>query len=349
MDLTYDILIVDDVVENIQVAMNILKEESYHFSFAKSAQEAFAILKQKKFDLILLDIMMPGMNGIEACMEIKADPVHTDTPIIFLTAKTDIDSLSKGFEVGGVDFITKPFYGEELLARVRTHLELYRAKEILKHHNLTLQTKIEAQQQRVHSELEENQREMIQLITELIESFSGETGKHVRRVAEYSRLLATYHPALTVEDVEVIYHASPLHDIGKIAIPPEILNKEDELTDEEYKIMQTHTTKAHEYLKHGKRKYIKAADIIAYQHHEYWDGTGYPQGLKGEEIHLYGRIVALSDVFDALTHRRVYKKHWTPQEAADYIIENRGTQFDPTLVDIFKEHQDEFIEIYNNT
>ena len=347
MDLIYDVLIVDDVVENIQVAMNILKEENYHFSFAKSAQEAFAILKQKKFDLILLDIMMPGMDGIEACMEIKADPVHTDTPIIFLTAKTDVDSLSKGFEVGGVDFITKPFHGEELLARVRTHLELYRAKEVLKHHNLTLQTKMELQQRRVHSELEENQREMIHLLTELVESFSGETGKHIKRVAEYSRLLATYHPALSEEDVEVIYHASPMHDIGKIAIPSEILHKEDHLTEEETKLMQTHTTRAHEYLKDSKRKYIKAADIIAYQHHEHWDGTGYPQGLKGEDIHIYGRIVALSDVFDALTHRRIYKEHWKPEEAAKYIIEQSGKQFDPFLVTIFKEHQDEFIKIYH--
>jgi len=346
MNLEYDILIVDDVVENIQVAMNILKEDNYNFSFAKSAKEAFQILKQKKFDLILLDIMMPGMDGYEACIEIKADPVHTDTPIIFLTAKADVDSMSKAFKVGGVDFITKPFHANELLARVRTHLELHRAKELLKHHNLTLQTQMELQERRVLSELEENQREMIQLITELVESVSDETGKHIRRVAEYSKLLAEYHPALNAEDVEVIYHASPMHDIGKIAIPSEILHKKGSLTKEEFAIMQTHTSKAHEYLKHSKRKFMKAADIIAHQHHEKWDGTGYPQGLKGEEIHLYGRIVALSDVFDALTHKRVYKKCWSLEEAARYIIEQRGKQFDPLLVDIFQEHQDEFFKIH---
>jgi len=346
MDLTYDILIVDDVVENIQVAMNILKEDNYRFSFAKSANEAFEILTQKKFDLILLDIMMPGMDGYEACRQIKADPLHTDTPVIFLTAKTDMDSLSKAFEAGGVDFITKPFHSNELLARIRTHIELYHAKEVLKHHNLTLRTKMEHQTKRVMSELEENQREMIELVTELIESVSGETGRHVKRVAAYSRLLAQHHPALSEEDVEVIYHASPMHDLGKIAIPAEILHKEGMLTPEEFEIMKTHTVKGHEYLRHAERKYIKAADIIAYEHHENWDGTGYPRGLKGEEIHIYGRIVALSDVFDALTHTRVYKRYWSLEDAAKYIVEQSGKQFDPLLVEIFQEHQDEFFEIH---
>jgi len=346
MDLDYNILIVDDVVENIQVAMNILKEDSYNFSFAKSAKEALQLLRQKKFDLILLDIMMPEMDGYEACSLIKSDPALMDIPVIFLTAKADVDSMERAFEVGGVDFITKPFHPNELLARVRTHLELHKAKELLKRHNLTLQAKIQRQKERVLSELEENQKEMIELITELVESVSDETGKHVRRVAEYSRLLATHHPALGPEDVEIIYHASPMHDIGKIAVPYEILHKEGPLTPEEYEIMKTHTTKAHEYLKNSKRKFLKAADIIAYQHHEHWDGSGYPRGLKGEEIHLYGRIVALSDVFDALTHKRTYKKGWSLQEAADYILEQRGKQFDPLLVDIFQEYQDEFFEIH---
>jgi len=346
MDLGFNILIVDDVVENIQVAMNILREENYNFSFAKSAKEALQLLRKKRFDLILLDIMMPEMDGYELCRLIKEDPSLMDIPVIFLTAKTDVDSMSRAFEVGGVDFITKPFHADELLARVRTHLELHKAREVLRQHNLSLQAKIEAQKKRVLSELEENQKEMIELITELVESVSDETGKHIRRVAEYSRLLAKYHPALGPEDVEIIYHASPMHDIGKIAVPSEILHKKGPLTPEEFEIMKTHTTKAHEYLKNSKRKFMKAADIIAYQHHERWDGTGYPQGLKGEEIHIYGRIVALSDVFDALTHKRVYKKCWSLEEATRYIIEQSGKQFDPLLVKIFQEHQDEFFEIY---
>ncbi len=345
MNLTHSILIVDDVVENIQVAMNILKEENYHFSFARSAKEALAILQQKNFDLILLDIMMPGMDGYEVCQEIKADPRHVETPIIFLTAKRDMDSLDRAFEVGGVDFISKPFHANELLARIRTHLELYTAKEVLKQHNLTLQAKLEHQQERVMSELEENQKEMIELITGLVESVSGETGKHVQRVAEYSKLLAQHHPALKEEDVDIIYHASPMHDIGKIAIPQEILNKEDRLTPEEFEIMKTHTTQAYAYLHGSKRKYLKAAEIIAYQHHEHWDGSGYPQGLKGEDIHIYGRIVALADVFDALTNIRVYKEYWSFEEARDYIVSQSGKQFDPLLVKIFQEHQDAFRKI----
>ncbi len=346
MELQYNVLIVDDVVENIQIAMNILKEDRYNFSFAKSAQEAMLILKQKKFDLILMDIMMPGKNGLEACVEIKSDPSLVDIPVIFLTAKVDVDSMSKAFEVGGVDYITKPFHADELLARVRTHLELYRAKEILKAHNLSLQTRIKIQEQRVMSELEANQKEMLEIIAELVESVSDETGKHIRRVTEYSRLLATYHPALSDEDVTIIYHASAMHDIGKIAIPQEILHKKGPLTPEEFAIVQGHTTQSHAFLKHSRRKFLKAADIIAHQHHERWDGTGYPQGLKGEEIHIYGRIVALSDVFDALTHKRAYKEPWSLEASAAYIIEQSGKRFDPLLVEIFQEHQDEFFKIF---
>jgi len=346
MDLAYHILIVDDIVENIQVAMNILKEENYRFSFARSGKEALQVLKKKRFDLILLDIMMPEMDGYEMCQILKADPSLMEIPVIFLTAKTDVDSMSRAFEVGGVDFITKPFHPDELLARVRTHLELHKAKEVLRQNNLSLQAKIKAQRKRVLTELEENQKEMIELITELVESVSDETGKHIRRVAEYSRLLAKYHPALGPEDEEIIFHASPMHDIGKIAVPYEILHKEGPLTPEEFEIMKSHTVKAHEYLKNSKRKFMKAADIIAYQHHERWDGTGYPQGLKGEEIHIYGRIVALSDVFDALTHKRVYKQCWSLEEATQYIVEQSGKQFDPLLVEIFQEHQDEFYEIH---
>jgi len=346
MNLDFDILIVDDVVENIQVAMNILKEDNYNFSFARSGKEALELLKQKRFDLILLDIMMPEMDGYETCEAIKSDPSLMDIPVIFLTAKADVDALSRAFDVGGVDFITKPFHPNELLARVRTHLELHKAREILRQHNLTLQAKVTRQEQRALTELEENQKEMIELITEMVESVSDETGKHIRRVAEFSRLLATYHPALGAEDVEIVYHASPMHDIGKIAIPSEILHKKGRLTPEEFAIIKTHTTKAHEYLKNAKRKFMKAADIIAYQHHEKWDGSGYPRGLKGEEIHIYGRIVALSDVFDALTHKRVYKRSWSLEDAAEYIVEQSGIHFDPFLVKIFQEHQDDFFKIH---
>jgi len=344
---TSHILIVDDVVENIQVAMNILKEDGYDFSYAKSGEDALKILKEQHIDLILLDIMMPGMNGYEVAARLKKDPRTMDIPILFVTAKNDIDSLKQAFKLGGVDYITKPYHAEELLARVKTHLELYRAKQILQMNNLSLETKLHESEERLLSELEETQKEIIFTLMGLIESYSDETGLHVRRVAKYSKILAKYHPALNEEDEKILYEAAPMHDIGKLAIPPEIIHKPGSLTEEEFQIVKTHTTLGHKFLKNNKRKILKAADIIAYEHHEKWNGKGYPQGLKGEDIHIYGRIVALADTFDALTHDRVYKKAWSISDAAKYIKDHSGTQFDPEIVDIFFAHLEEFIDVVN--
>ena len=339
------ILIVDDVAENIQVAMNILKEEDYEFSFAKNGEDALHLLRKNQFDLVLLDIMMPGIDGYEVCRQIKKDPVLLNIPVIFLTAKADIDSMTEGFNVGGSDYITKPFHANELLARVKTHLNLYLSQQLLAQNNLSLQTKMDIQEKRILSELENSQKDMIFILTELVESISDETGKHIRRVAEYSRLLAHYYPALSEEDAETLYHASPMHDIGKICIPSSILHKKGSLTEEEFVIMKTHPAIAHEYLKKANRKIMKAADIIAYEHHEKWNGKGYPRGLKGEEIHIFGRIVALADVFDALTHKRIYKDAWSVDDAVKYIIEHSAIQFDPSLVKIFEANIDEFLSI----
>jgi len=345
MELKYHILIVDDVMDNIQVAMNILKEENYEFSFASSGESAIELLENNTFDLVLLDVMMPGLDGYEVCMWMREkDSIH-DVPVIFLTAKSDVDSIRKGFESGGQDYIVKPFHADELLARVQTHLELHRAKEVLRHNNLSLQTKMLKQSSRLFGELEENQREMIAVLTELMEATSDETGKHIRRVAEYSRLLAHYHHSVSEEDANVIYAAAPMHDIGKIAIPPQLLHKNGKLTTEEFNIMKQHTTKGYEFLRVSQREIMKAAEVIAYQHHEKWDGTGYPRGLRGENIHIYGRIVALADVFDALTHKRAYKESWSVEDAAEYIRDNKGKHFDPYLVELFEANLDEFISI----
>ena len=341
------ILIIDDVAENIQVAMTILQEDNYEFSFADSGNKALAILQDEEteFDLILLDIMMPGKSGYELCRELKASPQWRDIPVIFLTARVDTESIAKGFEVGSVDYITKPFHANELLARVKNHIQLYHAKTFLKQQNIDLETKANYEQIRLLTELEENQKEMIYMLTEIMEATSDETGKHIVRVAESSRLLASYYPSLNKEDEEIIFHAAPMHDIGKITIPPEILHKPGRYTEQEFEIMKRHTSNAHELLCKSQRKFMKAAAIIAYEHHEKWDGTGYPRGLKGTDIHIYGRIVALADVFDALTHTRLYKKSWKIDEAVDYIKNHRGSQFDPELVDIFIEHLDEFVAI----
>ena len=345
MNLFYNLLIVDDVSDNIKVAMNILKECNYDFSFAMNGNEAINIVKTKKFDLILLDIMMPYMDGYDVIKILKTDPLTRDIPVIFLSAKADIDSMTKGFDLGAVDYITKPFHPAELISRVSTHLELYRAKEVLKQNNLNLNVKIKNEQQRLMTELESGQKEVIWILTELMESASDETGKHIKRVAELSGLLATLHKSLNDEDVQTISDAAPMHDIGKITIDHDILHKPSKLTEDEFAIMKTHTSNAHKFLCKSKRKLIQAADIIALQHHEKWNGTGYPQGLKGENIHIYGRIVALADVLDALTHKRVYKESWSFEDAAKYIIEHKGTQFDPYLVELFESNLDSFQKI----
>ncbi|MEQ1531245.1 MAG: HD domain-containing phosphohydrolase [Methylococcales bacterium] len=341
------ILVVDDVVDNIRVAMNILKEDNYDFSFAQSGIDALRLIfvEQKRFDLILLDIMMPQMDGFEVCQKLKASPYTRDIPVIFLTAKVDVDSVSKGFQVGGIDYIAKPFHANELLARVKTHLNLYHAQELLKKHNLDLQTKATFEMQRLLSELEDSQKEMIFILAELMEATSDETGNHIKRVSEISVLLANYHPCLGREDMEMLYHASPMHDIGKMTIPVEILHKEGTYSDSEFSIMKKHTENGHELLSHSDRKLIKAAAIIAHEHHEKWDGSGYPRGLYGSGIHIYGRIVALADVFDALTHKRHYRDAWAVHDAVNYIIENRDKYFDPELVDIFQVHLEEFVAI----
>lgn len=345
------ILIVDDLTDNIQVAMNILKEDGYDFSFATHGYEALELIEQQeeRFDLILLDVMMPGMDGFEVCRRLKQNRATSDVPVIFLTAKVDVDSISKGFELGAVDYITKPFHADELLARTRNHVQLFQSRQLLQRHNIALETKIEYEHKRLLTELEENQKEMIFMLTELMESTSDETGKHIRRVAEISSLLARYHPVLTEEDAEVLFHASPMHDIGKMTVPHEILHKPGRYTAEEFEIMKSHTGNAYKLLCRSDRRLMKAAAIIAHEHHEKWDGSGYPRQLQGTEIHLYGRIVALADVFDALAHARCYKKAWDVEQVIDYIREQDGRHFDPELVTILLDHIDEFSEIVRMT
>lgn len=339
------ILIVDDVSENIQVAMNILREESYMFSFASDGQEALELIKCNTFDLILLDIMMPKVNGYDVCRQIKEMENVKDIPVIFLTAKADVDSISQGFLAGGVDYIVKPFHANELLVRVKTHVELALSRKALKEHSDEVQTKARLQAERLTKEIEENQCEMIYILMEVMESTSDETGQHIKRVADTSKLLAQYVDYLSDEEVNAIFLASPMHDIGKIAIPKHILHKPGRLTDDEMTLMKTHAEKGYDLLKNSKRRLTTAAAIIAREHHEKWDGSGYPRGLKGEEIHIFGRIVALADVFDALTHKRQYKNAWSVEDAVEYIKQNSGIHFDPFLVEVLVEHLPEFLEI----
>ncbi|NOQ35597.1 MAG: response regulator [Methylococcaceae bacterium] len=347
MNMTNQILIVDDVLDNIQVAMNILKEDNYDLAFARNGVEALELIKFQEFDLILLDIMMPEMDGFQVCTKLKENEKTRAIPIIFLTAKVDVDSIAEGFELGAVDYVTKPFHANELLARVKTHLQLANANKELKELNAALKTKSKLEHHRLTNEIEDTQKEVIYMLTSLMESFSDETGKHISRVAEYSRLLAHYY-GLNDDDAEIIYAAAPMHDIGKIAVDSKILHKKGKLTTEEYTAMKEHATFGHKILQNSQRKILKAAEIIAYQHHEKWDGSGYPRGLKAENIHIYGRIVSFADVFDALSNPRAYKKAWSKEEVLNYITEEAGKHFDPHLVELFLKHQDEFVAINEN-
>jgi len=341
----YEILIVDDVSENIKVAISILKNDDYNFSFALNGESAIEILKTKRFDLILLDVMMPGIDGFKLCKIIKNSPIIKDTPIIFLTAKVDIDSIEEGFKLGAVDYVTKPFHSIELKSRVSSHLELYRYRRDLKKSNIKLNNEVKVVKTQHSTDLELAQKEIIYILSEIMESDSGETACHVKRVANISKELALLESNLSMKQVNTLYHAAPLHDIGKILVDNSILHKPGTLTENEFSLMKQHPVYAVNILKKSERELIKAARIIAHQHHENYDGSGYPQGLKGENIHIFGRIVAIADVLDALTHKRAYKEAWSFEKASRHIIELSGTKFDPRLVELFKDNLEIFKEI----
>ena len=332
-DKIYEILIVDDTPKNIQVISSVLGEEGYSLGYATDGEKALKAVSRTKYDLILLDIMMPVMDGFETCKELKSNSKTSSIPVIFLTAKVEEESITKGFDLGGVDYITKPFNRSELLARVKTHLALKSYQDSLQEQVLDL-TK----------EIEDTQKEVVFTMGAIGETRSKETGNHVKRVAEYSKLLATLY-GIDEEEAELIKMASPMHDIGKVGIPDSILKKPGSFNEEEWKIMQTHASLGYEMLKHSDRPILKAAAIIAKEHHEKIDGTGYPNGLKGDNIHIYGRITAVADVFDALGSDRCYKKAWELDKILELFRENRGIHFDIQLTDLFLNNLDKFIEI----
>jgi len=349
MSSEYEILIVDDVSENIKVAINILKQDGYNFSFALNGKEALEVLRTKRFDLVLLDIMMPIVDGFKVCKIIKNTPQIKDTPVIFVTAKIDMDSIEEGFNLGAVDYVTKPFHPTELKARVKNHLELYRAKRQLKFNNINLHSKMKKDEAKYFTELELAQKEIISILSEIMEYGSNETAQHITRVSDISKLLASLVGTLSKEEINTVSLASPMHDIGKILIDKKLLHKPGKLDEEEYSQMKEHSQYAYDFLKKSDKELIKAAAIIAHQHHENYDGSGYPQGLVGNDIHIYGRIVAIADVLDALTHKRSYKEAWSFDAALKFIVDESGIKFDPSLVEVFVKHSDSFKKIIESS
>jgi len=334
------ILIVDDRAKNIQLVASVLKE--YDTAFALSGEQALEMMNEEAFDLILLDVMMPGMDGYETCESLRKIKGYMKVPVMFLTAKTDNASIVKGFEAGGQDYISKPFHSRELLSRVNTFLKLKAFED-------SQQAKIDealCELKALNKEIAETQREVIFTMGTIGETRSKETGYHVKRVAEYSYLLANLL-GLDEETAELIKMASPMHDIGKVGIPDSILNKPGKLDRDEWEVMMTHSQLGYEMLKHSKRLIFMVAAEIAISHHEKYDGSGYPNQHCREEIPISGRITALADVFDALGSDRCYNQAWDDEKIFTLIKEEKGKHFDPVIVELFFDNLEKFLEIRN--
>ena len=348
------VLIVDDTPENLTLMHGLLKAH-FRTLIANSAERAFQVLSGEVLpDLILLDVMMPGMGGIEMCRRLKADPRTGHIPVIFLTAKSEIEDEQAGFDAGAVDYIAKPISPPIVMARVRTHLKLKAAADFLEDKAAFLQSEVE----RRTREVEVIQDVTIMAMASLAETRDNETGNHIRRTQHYVRLLATalqshprFRPVLDDETIDQLFKSAPLHDIGKVGIPDRILLKPGKLTLEEFEVMKTHTTlgrdtiAAAEKLLDAPSSFLRIAREIAYSHQEKWDGSGYPQGLAGEAIPVAARLMAVADVYDALISRRVYKPPLPHAVSVDIIREGRGKHFDPDMVDAFLGIAEQFFAV----
>jgi putative two-component system response regulator len=348
------VLIVDDTPENIALMSSLLKG-LYRTKVANNGEKAIQIaFSDDPPDLILLDIMMPGMDGYTVCQQLKENRKTRDIPVIFLTAKAEVEDEEKGFGLGAVDYITKPISPPLVLARVKTHLQMKSVRDFLVDNNKFLEQEVTRRTQEVN---------MIQDVTlvamgSLAETRDNETGKHIRRTQGYIKLLAEklknhpdYTRFLTDENITLLFKSAPLHDIGKVGIPDHILLKPGKLTAEECEIMKTHTTLgrdailAAEALIDSPVSFLGLGREIAYSHQEKWDGTGYPEGLSGDDIPISGRLMAVADVYDALISRRVYKEPMPHEKAISIIRDGAGTHFDPDMVSAFLEISGQFHEI----
>ncbi|MFS1438136.1 two-component system response regulator [Shewanella sp. 10N.286.48.A6] len=326
------ILVVDDTAENIDVLAGVLKSD-YQIKIAKNGKLALKIAKAMTLDLILLDIMMPGIDGFEVCRQLKQDKRTQHIPIIFVTAKISAADELKGLELGAADYITKPFNPPIVLRRVQTQLALTSQSRLL-----TLQVRQKT------AEIAQNQLNVIRRLGRAAEYKDNETGMHVIRMSYYTHILALA-AGLSEDDAELLMHAAPMHDVGKIGISDAILKKTDKLDFDEFEQMKKHCEIGAEILGEQDSELMDVAQTIALTHHEKWDGSGYPNGLSGEDIPLYGRIVAVADVFDALTSKRPYKEAWPVEKALELLKKEAGTHFDPQLVPLFVEKLDQILEI----
>lgn len=327
----FSILVVDDEPANIDILLGILGP-FYDVKVAPSGAIALKITQQFTPDLILLDIMMPGMDGFEVCRQLKSDKLLSRIPVIFVTALSQGENEEKGFELGAVDYITKPVSPSIALARVKTHISLA-------HQMQTTENLVDARTE----ELTRSQQSAITMLATAGHYNDTDTGHHIWRMAAYSKCLAIAS-GWSYNDACLLAQAAPMHDTGKIGIPDSILKAPRRLTDSEMEVMRTHAQIGHKILSQCETPLFNLAAEIALCHHEKWNGTGYPEGLTGEEIPESARIVAIADVFDALTMQRPYKKAWTDDEAFAHLTNGAGDHFDPDLVDCFLSIKEEIIE-----
>ncbi len=347
------ILAVDDLPENLDIIKEILADE-YTLLMATNGELALKIAEREKPDLILLDIMMPGMDGYQVCEKLKANPQTKEIPVVFLTAKMEARDESKGLFLGAVDYITKPANPSILKIRISTQLTLKKARDFLKEQNQILEEKVEARTRQITK---------IQDVTmvamgALAETRDPETGNHIRRTQNYVRLLAEKlqdHPRfssyLKPDTIQLLHKSAPLHDIGKVGVPDNILLKPGDLTPAESEIMHEHTIRGYEAIcaaetimdeDQQKQSFLRLAKEIAIGHHEKWDGSGYPKGQSGNTIPISARLMAIADVYDALISRRVYKGPFSHEHSVSIIRNGRGSHFDPDMTDAFLQSADEF-------
>jgi len=339
------IFVVDDTNINLFDAEEALSGE-YNVLTLSSAVVMFDVLCNTKPDLILLDILMPDIDGFEALERLKSDSRYADIPVIFLTNKNDTATEARGFKMGAIDFVTKPFSEPVLLNRIKSHLDIEN-----KIHERT-----EMLQQRTEK-LQKLQNSMVSVLANMVEGRDKLTGRHIERTTGYIKILleamlnrGIYAEEMKNWNLDVIVSSARLHDIGKIVVTDLILNKPESLTKIEYDIMKTHTEEGEKLIdiiinESGDEDFLRSAKLFAGTHHERCDGQGYPRGLKGFDIPLQGRIMAIADVYDALVSDRPYKKAFTHDKAVESIFEGRGSQFDEKIVDVFMDIHGLFIEV----
>ena len=348
------ILVVDDTPENLTLMGDMLAPY-YRVKVANNGERALKIVSaDNKPDLVLLDVMMPGLSGYEVCEALKADPSTAEIPVIFLTALSNVEDEQRGLDAGAVDYVTKPISPPVVLARVKSHLRLKAASDEIKNQNVVLERKVAERT----AQLAAIQDVTILAMASLAETRDSDTGNHIRRTQNYVRELALAladHPrfrdTMTSAFVDLLYKSAPLHDIGKVGIPDRILLKPGKLTPDEFEIMKTHAALGRQAIDHAEHslgtsvEFLMLAKEIAYGHHEKWDGSGYPQALQGDDIPVSARLMAIADVYDALISRRVYKNGMSHDEAVGIVVKGRGSHFDPDMVDAFVAIQAEFRRI----